>query len=210
MNTAGKAIASLLFLALACLASSANAVLIEWQLTTTFDDNSATTDPLGIDGERLTINLTFDTADQWQLIAPFLYVAATAASASISDGTSVTLVAALPAAGHEPGNLDASLLQDVGNSSFMDLVIDGALAQGGGLQGTSAGIANAGDNLQADHLLSAFTGNQQLTGNTASGASFSYLLVDSTITVPAPTVFALMIIGAVAGGFRRRRRNSAA
>ena len=66
----------------------AYAGLITWGYTATVVD--ADTNIWGIAGETITISITFDDADTWQLASGKLYVASVSSSASLTGGYTIS------------------------------------------------------------------------------------------------------------------------
>lgn len=138
-----------------CFSATAQAALIQWTYEATISqitDSQITDDPLGIEGERATILLTFDDSDLWRRDGGELYFPTASASASITGGHTVELNSANPAGFHFSSNLIAAITEAVGNTNFVDLRIDDRETRMGSFQGSSTSIPVAGERLSLAHL----------------------------------------------------------
>jgi len=186
-----------------CFSATAQAALIQWTYEATI--SRITDDPLGINGERATISLTFDDADLWGSDAAGLYFPTTSASASITGGHTVELNSANPAGFHFSSNLIAAITEAVGNTNFVDLRIDDRETRMGSFQGSSTSIPVAGERLSLAHLP---TSIPNALFDYPIGTN-SYRLVDSSVRagiVPESTTLSLIGLGLVGIVLLRHRK----
>jgi hypothetical protein len=108
-------------------------------------------DSLAVNGERLTISLTFDDASRWTSIAGWLYAPPSSIATTITGPHSVALNTTDVSAAY--GDLCcAAIVESRGSRSYVDLVVDGrtTLMSGNGL--AIASTPADGDIVLADHL----------------------------------------------------------
>ncbi len=186
-----------------CFSATAQAALIQWTYEATISQITITDDPLGIEGERATISLTFDDSDLWHSDGG-LYFPTTSASASITGGHTVELNSANPAGFHFISYV-AAITEAVGNASFVDLTIDGFQTRMGSFQGSSTSIPVAGERLSLAHLP---TSIPNALFDYPIGTN-RYRLVDSSVRagiVPESTTLSLIGLGLVGIVLLRHRK----
>jgi hypothetical protein len=139
---------------LALSVGAAQGAPITWNFKALLTDVSpGGNDPLGIDGEFLELQISYDDANTWVLgTDDRLYFASDSATATIGSHT-VTFLSPTPTAYFGGGSTPASVVEAVSNSSFVDFVIDGVNTQTFGFQGETAAIPGEGDNLLSAHLM---------------------------------------------------------
>jgi len=212
-----KALCACLWLFVGLSVGEAQAVSITWNFQALLTDLT-TVDPLGIDGETLNIEITYNTEDAWGPVGgatgpvggatSFLSFPSESATATITGSHFVTLKSLTPAAVHGNGTSFASVSEQAFTTNFVDFIIDEDTTITTGFQGTSAAIPSeypsAGENLLPTQLLIPATVTAASIRNcSATGAAACYSLT----TVPVPPALYLFgsgLLGLI--GISRRKR----
>jgi hypothetical protein len=176
------------------------------------DTTSVGGDPLGIDGEVLELQITYESTGAWVESGSFLYFGSESASVSITGSHTVELVSSTPAApkpaafyigGPEP----ASVAQEALNPNILDFIIDGTVTETLGFQGQSSLAPAAGQELLASHLLK--TASLPASAGirapcTGPGGDFTCSYNLKTIPVlPAAWLFGSGLLGLIGLAWRR-------
>lgn len=205
-----KALCACLWLFVGLSVGEAQAVSITWNFQALLTDLT-TVDPLGIDGETLNIEITYNTEDVWGFAGgstSFLSFPSESATATITGSHFVTLKSLTPAAVHGNGTSFASVSEQASTTNFVDFIIDEDTTITTGFQGTSAAIPSeypsAGENLLPTQLLIPATVTAASIRNcSATGAAACYSLT----TVPVPPALYLFgsgLLGLI--GISRRKK----
>lgn len=173
---------------------SLHAASIEWKFEATITEDVASTDPLNINGESVTISLTFDDTNQWQQIGSYLYIPSVSSNAQITGGHTVSLNTVSPSGVHYSGFV--GITEEVGVGHWMDLIIDGTLTRGISFTGNSLSIPSAGDNLLMSHLPSTFSTIAGISDDSnGAGKDYTYTDIQLTTITAIPITPALYLFG---------------
>ncbi len=190
-----------LFLAASVLSANVNAATIQWQFDATF--SAVNNNSLNIDGEQISMLLTFDDADVWQEVGGRLYFPTVAADVSITGAHTIALVTATPAILHNSGNAVAGIVDGVGITSYVGFIVDGAGGTTNNFFDSSIEIPSVGQSLLTTNLPQSINGQASIN----SGDS-QYWLVDSSVTISTvPVPAAVWLFGSGLGllGWMRRK-----
>ena len=202
-----KALCACLWLFFGLSVWEAQAGLVTWNFQALLTDLT-TVNPLGIDGETLSIEITYNDTVGWGFVSSeddsFLSFPSQSATATITGSHSVTLKSLTPAALHGNGTSFAAVSEQASTTNFVDFIIDGFTTVTTGFEGTSLATPSAGDKLLSTHLLTPSTVTAATNRNCpATGAAACYSLT----TVPVPPALYLFgsgLLGLI--GISRRKK----
>ena len=176
------------FITLAALAITgpASAALLTWTYSATVSIATGA-DSLGIDGQSLSISLTFDDTSRWTTSAGWLYAVPTMAGASMSGPHTLSLSTSDVAAAFGD-DCCAAIVEAVGSRSYVDLIVDGHATVMSGNGVSIVGRPKDGDVVAGTHLPISLETFSFFEYEDLAGSRSRYDLVRETIAVAEHSV----------------------
>ncbi len=193
------------------LSPVAHAGTIMWTFDASISATDSEVDPLGIDGESITMSFTLDNTATWQTNTPVLVVPVLTSDAQITGGHTIEIPNANPAAYHTFAPGTGGFLESLNSFSFVDLEIDGRFVQLLDFRGESTLRPTDGEVLQAGHLATINWRSTSGMDYPLTSPNQEYSFVGATIRVsevPLPAI-SFLFASALAGLFGSTRLRGA-
>jgi hypothetical protein len=195
---------------------AAQGALIKWNYQALLTNVTGGPDPLGVDGEILSLEISYEDTNTWSGSGNFLFFGSESATVGITGSNTIALDSPTPSA-PKPAALyitsptaadPASVTAADQNSNILDFIINGVSTDTLGFQGQSslALAPSLGETLLAGQLLIPETlANAGISGCvTGGGRCYSLTTISSVPVPPALWLFGSGVLGLI-GGLARRR-----